>query len=149
MDGKEKKRKENNMEDPIGNVSDKSDLKGVPRGRYTLQWSPPHRISSNRNSNKTVKSNPFLSIYPNLFILLRLLFPLSHFPPYRSMKISLLFTLFWIAISPTLVASDASDHRYSEGDPVPLYANKVGPFHNPRYYLFRLALLPFSISNSI
>lgn len=30
------------------------------------------------------------------------------------------------------VRSDASDHRYKEGDPVPLYANKVGPFHNPR-----------------
>ncbi|KAE8710116.1 Transmembrane 9 superfamily member 2 [Hibiscus syriacus] len=29
------------------------------------------------------------------------------------------------------VRSDASDHRYKEGDPVPLYANKVGPFHNP------------------
>lgn len=28
--------------------------------------------------------------------------------------------------------SDASDHRYKEGDAVPLYANKVGPFHNPR-----------------
>lgn len=32
----------------------------------------------------------------------------------------------------THVRSDASDHRYKEGDPVPLYANKVGPFHNPR-----------------
>jgi major membrane immunogen (membrane-anchored lipoprotein) len=32
----------------------------------------------------------------------------------------------------TQVRSDASDHRYKEGDPVPLYANKVGPFHNPR-----------------
>ncbi|OAY85243.1 Transmembrane 9 superfamily member 3 [Ananas comosus] len=36
------------------------------------------------------------------------------------------------------VVSDASDHRYKAGDPVPLYANKVGPFHNPsetyRYY---------------
>ena len=31
------------------------------------------------------------------------------------------------------VRSDASDHRYKEGDSVPLYANKVGPFHNPRY----------------
>lgn len=31
-----------------------------------------------------------------------------------------------------LVRSDASDHRYKEGDLVPLYANKVGPFHNPR-----------------
>lgn len=28
--------------------------------------------------------------------------------------------------------SDGSDHRYKVGDPVPLYANKVGPFHNPR-----------------
>lgn len=33
------------------------------------------------------------------------------------------------------VRSDASDHRYNRGDPVPLYANKVGPFHNPRYSL--------------
>ncbi|KAJ1410533.1 Nonaspanin [Sesbania bispinosa] len=36
------------------------------------------------------------------------------------------------------VTSDASDHRYREGDSVPFYANKVGPFHNPsetyRYY---------------
>jgi len=34
--------------------------------------------------------------------------------------------------------ADGSDHRYKEGDRVPLYANKVGPFHNPsetyRYY---------------
>lgn len=30
------------------------------------------------------------------------------------------------------VAADASDHRYKINDPVPLYANKVGPFHNPR-----------------
>lgn len=30
------------------------------------------------------------------------------------------------------VTSDASDHRYKEGDSVPFYANKVGPFHNPR-----------------
>jgi hypothetical protein len=29
--------------------------------------------------------------------------------------------------------ADGSDHRYKEGDRVPLYANKVGPFHNPRY----------------
>lgn len=31
-----------------------------------------------------------------------------------------------------VVRSDASDHRYKQGDEVPLYANKVGPFHNPR-----------------
>lgn len=30
------------------------------------------------------------------------------------------------------VRSDGSDHRYKDGDSVPLYANKVGPFHNPR-----------------
>lgn len=30
------------------------------------------------------------------------------------------------------VAADGSDHRYKSGEPVPLYANKVGPFHNPR-----------------
>jgi len=30
------------------------------------------------------------------------------------------------------VAADGSDHRYKAGEPVPLYANKVGPFHNPR-----------------
>ncbi|KAL0905347.1 hypothetical protein M5K25_023759 [Dendrobium thyrsiflorum] len=34
--------------------------------------------------------------------------------------------------------ADGSDHRYKEGDHVPLYANKVGPLHNPsetyRYY---------------
>ena len=34
------------------------------------------------------------------------------------------------------VRSDASDHRYKAGDAVPLYANKVGPFHNPRSLSF-------------
>jgi hypothetical protein len=29
-------------------------------------------------------------------------------------------------------AADGSDHRYKAGEAVPLYANKVGPFHNPR-----------------
>ncbi|KAK8487959.1 hypothetical protein V6N11_007174 [Hibiscus sabdariffa] len=40
----------------------------------------------------------------------------------------------------THVRSSASDHRYKAGDEVPLYANKVGPFHNPsetyRYFDF-------------
>lgn len=31
------------------------------------------------------------------------------------------------------VRSDASNHRYKTGDHVPLYVNKVGPFHNPRW----------------
>ncbi|KAL4352212.1 hypothetical protein GQ457_06G026320 [Hibiscus cannabinus] len=38
------------------------------------------------------------------------------------------------------VRSSASDHHYNAGDEVPLYANKVGPFHNPsetyRYFDF-------------
>ena len=40
-----------------------------------------------------------------------------------------------ILCSLTHVRSDASNHRYKEGDDVPLYANKVGPFHNPRYFV--------------
>ena len=40
------------------------------------------------------------------------------------------FVVFVCGVS--RVSSDASDHRYKEGDLVPLYANKVGPFHNPR-----------------
>ncbi|GLT57678.1 hypothetical protein SLA2020_306320 [Shorea laevis] len=40
----------------------------------------------------------------------------------------------------TQVRSSASDHRYKARDEVPLYANKVGPFHNPsetyRYFDF-------------
>jgi transmembrane 9 superfamily protein 1 len=30
------------------------------------------------------------------------------------------------------VDATASNHKYAAGDYVPLYANKVGPFHNPR-----------------
>jgi transmembrane 9 superfamily member 1 len=37
-----------------------------------------------------------------------------------------------ICFAITGVLSSASDHRYKAGEPVPLYANKVGPFHNPR-----------------
>lgn len=40
------------------------------------------------------------------------------------------------------VTSDASDHRYKEGDFVPFYANKVGPFHNPSE-TYRYFDLPF------
>lgn len=54
----------------------------------------------------------------------------------RSMKKTIVIVAVLVIISCygiTEVRSDASDHRYKEGDPVPLYANKVGPFHNPRY----------------
>ncbi|PAN50694.1 hypothetical protein PAHAL_9G539000 [Panicum hallii] len=40
------------------------------------------------------------------------------------------------------VAADGSDHRYKAGEPVPLYANKVGPFHNPSE-TYRYFDLPF------
>jgi len=45
----------------------------------------------------------------------------------------------WCCISH--VTSDASDHRYNKGDSVPFYANKVGPFHNPRSDFQSLFLL--------
>ncbi|KAG6516170.1 hypothetical protein ZIOFF_026619 [Zingiber officinale] len=39
------------------------------------------------------------------------------------------------------IASEASDHRYKKGDPVPLYASKVGPFHNPRVFCVLLEVV--------
>ncbi|GAV58450.1 EMP70 domain-containing protein [Cephalotus follicularis] len=45
----------------------------------------------------------------------------------------------------THVRSDASNHRYKVGDDVPLYANKVGPFHNPSE-TYRYFDLPFCSS---
>ncbi|KAG7563280.1 Protein kinase-like domain superfamily [Arabidopsis suecica] len=46
------------------------------------------------------------------------------------------------------VRSDASDHRYKDGDSVPLYANKVGPFHNPSE-TYRYFDLPFCIPEGV
>ncbi|KAG2242750.1 hypothetical protein Bca52824_095413 [Brassica carinata] len=46
------------------------------------------------------------------------------------------------------VRSDASDHRYKEGDTVPLYANKVGPFHNPSE-TYRYFDLPFCVPEGV
>ncbi|THU53251.1 hypothetical protein C4D60_Mb10t12470 [Musa balbisiana] len=48
----------------------------------------------------------------------------------------------------TGVVSDASDHRYKQGDPVPLYANKVGPFHNPSE-TYRYFDLPFCVPEHV
>ncbi|KAK9271488.1 hypothetical protein L1049_001847 [Liquidambar formosana] len=54
----------------------------------------------------------------------------------------------WLAVAVLVlcsaieVRSDASDHRYKNGEPVPLYANKVGPFHNPSE-TYRYFDLPF------
>ncbi|KAF3493559.1 hypothetical protein DY000_02057673 [Brassica cretica] len=46
------------------------------------------------------------------------------------------------------VRSDSSDHRYKEGDIVPLYANKVGPFHNPSE-TYRYFDLPFCVPEGV
>ncbi|XP_073111592.1 transmembrane 9 superfamily member 2-like isoform X1 [Elaeis guineensis] len=54
------------------------------------------------------------------------------------MKIQWAVLLVLLLVCDWRVKADGSDHRYKEGDRVPLYANKVGPFHNPsetyRYY---------------
>ncbi|CAL9173117.1 transmembrane 9 superfamily member 3-like [Musa acuminata AAA Group] len=55
-----------------------------------------------------------------------------------AVAVALLLLCFGIAG----VASDASDHRYKKRDSVPLYANKVGPFHNPSE-TYRYFDLPF------
>ncbi|GAV58446.1 EMP70 domain-containing protein [Cephalotus follicularis] len=52
---------------------------------------------------------------------------------------------FVFLCSLTPVRSDASNHRYKVGDDVPLYANKVGPFHNPSE-TYRYFDLPFCSS---
>ncbi|KAL9995978.1 putative nonaspanin (TM9SF) [Helianthus debilis subsp. tardiflorus] len=46
-----------------------------------------------------------------------------------------------LAFCTNKVQSDASDHKYKPTDEVPIYANKVGPFHNPRYPIFLICLL--------
>uniref|UniRef100_A0ACD5X0G5 Uncharacterized protein n=1 Tax=Avena sativa TaxID=4498 RepID=A0ACD5X0G5_AVESA len=50
--------------------------------------------------------------------------------------------LILLAFAVAGVFSDGSDHRYKAGEPVPLYANKVGPFHNPSE-TYRYFDLPF------
>ncbi|KAK1575298.1 hypothetical protein Q3G72_004283 [Acer saccharum] len=56
--------------------------------------------------------------------------------------VAILVTLFSLQ---TCVRSDGSDHRFKVGDDVPLYANKVGPFHNPSE-TYRYFDLPFCSS---
>jgi len=41
------------------------------------------------------------------------------------------------------VLLSARNHRFKEGENVPLFANKVGPFHNPRYAIVVLLLCRF------
>ncbi|KAH7427629.1 hypothetical protein KP509_10G052300 [Ceratopteris richardii] len=42
-----------------------------------------------------------------------------------------LFLFLPAFLLPNTASASASDHRYSVGDSVPLYANKIGPFQNP------------------
>ncbi|CAN1266633.1 Transmembrane 9 superfamily member 3 [Linum perenne] len=56
--------------------------------------------------------------------------------------VALLFVAVLVVVGADQARSDASDHRYKDGDQVPLYANKVGPFHNPSE-TYRYFDLPF------
>lgn len=49
-----------------------------------------------------------------------------------TVKVEMQFLFLLMLACGWRVGADGSDHRYKEGDRVPLYANKVGPFHNPR-----------------
>ncbi|CAL9054271.1 unnamed protein product [Musa banksii] len=51
----------------------------------------------------------------------------------KSMDLAAAILLLPLCLDIVGVASDPSDHRYKNGDPVPLYANGVGPFGNPRF----------------
>lgn len=50
---------------------------------------------------------------------------------WASTAMAALLPLLLLFLAPALL--DASDHRYNPGDAIPLYVNKVGPYHNPRY----------------
>ncbi|XP_064961289.1 transmembrane 9 superfamily member 3-like isoform X5 [Musa acuminata AAA Group] len=56
----------------------------------------------------------------------------------RILKMELSTLVLLVMACGLRVGADGTNHRYKEGDHVPLYANKVGPFHNPsetyRYY---------------
>ncbi|CAL5430354.1 unnamed protein product [Camellia sinensis] len=46
---------------------------------------------------------------------------------------AIILVAFLVICCASEVRSDASNHRYNAGDPVPCYSNKVGPFHNPKH----------------
>ncbi|KAM0022043.1 putative nonaspanin (TM9SF), MFS transporter superfamily [Helianthus debilis subsp. tardiflorus] len=52
----------------------------------------------------------------------------------------------WLLVALTVlqVRSGSSDHKYKPNDEVPIYANKVGPFHNPSE-TYRFFDLPFCL----
>lgn len=67
-------------------------------------------------------------IVPYIYHSANLLAPIARGRAMDLVRVAALLLCFEVAG----VVSEASDHRYKQGDPVPLYANKVGPFHNPR-----------------
>ncbi|CAL5354523.1 unnamed protein product [Camellia sinensis] len=48
---------------------------------------------------------------------------------------TILLVAFLVICCASQVRSDASNHRYKAGDPVPFYSSMVGPYHNPRYHV--------------
>ncbi|KAF5730269.1 putative phagocytic receptor 1b isoform X1 [Tripterygium wilfordii] len=62
--------------------------------------------------------------------------------------VAMLFVAVLMLMAVDQVRSDASNHRYKEGDQVPLYANKVGPFHNPSE-TYRYYDLPFCLPDDL
>ncbi|KAL5064207.1 hypothetical protein RYX36_025944 [Vicia faba] len=64
-------------------------------------------------------------------------------------EMKLLFIIaFSISSLISTVRSNSSDHCYKEADFVPLFANKVGPFHNPSE-TYRYFDLPFCLPDHL
>ncbi|XP_024964353.1 transmembrane 9 superfamily member 3-like [Cynara cardunculus var. scolymus] len=59
----------------------------------------------------------------------------------------LFITLLFVYLG-SQVESDASDHRYHDGDTVPFYANKVGPYRNP-WETYAYFDLPFCSADNV
>ncbi|KAI9384298.1 hypothetical protein POPTR_012G042300v4 [Populus trichocarpa] len=58
-----------------------------------------------------------------------------------------LFVSVLLVLSVDQASSDEPDHRYRQGDQVPFYVNKVGPFHNPSE-TYRYFDLPYCLPDS-
>ncbi|KAK4567394.1 hypothetical protein RGQ29_003259 [Quercus rubra] len=63
-------------------------------------------------------------------------------------SVAVVVLLLMVLFGADQVRSSASDHRYKEGEAVPLYANKVGPFHNPSE-TYRYFDLPFCSPDNV
>jgi hypothetical protein len=63
--------------------------------------------------------------------------------PYLRKLLLALVAVLPIAVNATLSRQllSETDHKYATGDSINLYANKVGPFHNPRCAAERAAAM--------